>query len=617
MESTSTCSSAVDKSSSLIDEDILKTSDIRAPDPGSMSRYEHLMSVDSSYPPLDLVIHLTELYFENINSQTYSFLHRPTFMPRLERREVSPLLVYSICALSARFSKHPDLHDGNSDRPLYLAGERFLGHARHLLSLEFDQPTLETVQAVICMVQHEFFRSHGGRSMIYMAMAFPMALQLGLNREPSKSLPWVEQESRRRTFWSLVVLDRLGHTTPLYSLQLDEKHFLNLALPCQAHRFIGNIVTHTPSLSTPPEIANSSRYDVRGIFAYHIEGTLLWNRATVFSMKCGRNTPVDIKEYLDISEGIESFEKTIPETFRYSYSRLEELAAMRRMGHYIHVHCELQATKFLLHKNLCYEDVSVTENLSAEELKKHREKAMYQVTSAANFLSEMLIDMAKIGDNIPTAPLVGYCVFLVSSVHIALSFSPDKAKALRAKQYLAVNLKFLVDLREYWYIVGVWCVILKDRYSAAMARHQPCLTSNSENPSENNENKQENGNGTDHFEEINQNACYLSRPGTPPPYLPDEYLNPSELPQEAPPTPPYSLSHGSPGSKNLSDKSTPTSHYLDDSTGLDWLVHVEGNKDFVEFEINNNPPSKTFDIEKENAILDHILMAVNEKPVLH
>lgn len=56
---------------------------------------------------------------------------------------------------------------------------------------------------------------------------------------------------------------------------------------------------------------------------------------------------------------------------------------------------------------------------------------------------------------------------------------------------------------------------------------------------------------------------------------------------------------------------------MDDSTGLDWLVHVEANKDFVEFEINNNPPSKTFDIEKENAILDHILMAVNEKPVLH
>ena len=55
-------------------------------------------------PPRSVLLKLVEIYFTHVNNQTYGFLHRPTFLRHIEEGKVPDGLLYSICAISARFS---------------------------------------------------------------------------------------------------------------------------------------------------------------------------------------------------------------------------------------------------------------------------------------------------------------------------------------------------------------------------------------------------------------------------------------------------------------------------------------------------------------------------------
>lgn len=61
-------------------------------------------------PPRSVLLKLVEIYFTHVNNQTYGFLHRPTFLRHIEEGKITDGLLYSICAISARFSQrilHP------------------------------------------------------------------------------------------------------------------------------------------------------------------------------------------------------------------------------------------------------------------------------------------------------------------------------------------------------------------------------------------------------------------------------------------------------------------------------------------------------------------------------
>ncbi|CAG8573866.1 6070_t:CDS:2 [Ambispora gerdemannii] len=138
-----------------------------------------------------------------------------------ESEPLSPLLLYSIFAVSAGFTEY--------------APERsnYYNKARSLLDRLLDNPRASTIAALIllCVYQQQYFQHQqraGGdgsqellieneeddeelfRGRMYATIAIGMAKELGLNKEcqdPNYTTP--QKESRRRLWWSLFMLDVL------------------------------------------------------------------------------------------------------------------------------------------------------------------------------------------------------------------------------------------------------------------------------------------------------------------------------------------------------------------------------------------------------------------------
>lgn len=136
-----------------------------------------------------------------------------------------PVLVLAVCAISARFSKHPALrHD-----PPFLAGEAFASEARRQILKKFDTPNITNVTVCVLLGLHEFGTCQGGRSWAMAGMATRMAHAIQLHKEANNDplgklhsrpasdyfhqgeggyMSFVDREIRRRCMWSCFILDR-------------------------------------------------------------------------------------------------------------------------------------------------------------------------------------------------------------------------------------------------------------------------------------------------------------------------------------------------------------------------------------------------------------------------
>lgn len=433
----------------------------------------------SKLPPLDIILHLVELYFRHVHGQTYSFLHKPSLIPRICKGQVNKALVLALCGLTARYSRHPAI----ANRVPYLAGEGFINDARRIISIEFDEPNLETIQAMIIIIQHDFFRSKGKKSMIYISMAIRMAATLELHEEsPDPKLTFLEREQRRRTYWSLVVLDRLAHSGPHWHVQL-RTDIIAIQLPCTDYCYEHSIPVITEKLNGDPpatiKLGRNSVYPTYpkgklGLYAYIVKITILWCDINKYVMEGHKKEKIPPwKEgsiFHELETRLQTLFSELPKEYQYSRERLIALDTVNQGGALVHLHGELLMSLCYLNRVMYpynYKKMKFDEPPPASFI----ERAAINIMASAKAQSSMIEDVLMMEDfNI--APFIGFGVFAVSSVHIANSFSKDPSVASAAKNNLAINLKFLVIMREYWYSVGVWCIILKDRYFQKAQRHK-------------------------------------------------------------------------------------------------------------------------------------------------
>ena len=189
-------------------------------------------------PPRTLLLKLIEIYFTHVNNQTYGFLHRSTFLRQIEEGKVPDGLLYSICAISARFSPAhapPLPRHSTGETPAYHAGEPYAIEARKLALQEFDKVTVQNVQTLLLLALHDFGGKKGQKAWMFAGMAIRMASALRLNREVDgdtigdentsgeesqlsygiqeirassrEKISWTEREVRRRTFWACFIMD--------------------------------------------------------------------------------------------------------------------------------------------------------------------------------------------------------------------------------------------------------------------------------------------------------------------------------------------------------------------------------------------------------------------------
>lgn len=203
-----------------------------------------------------------EIFFANQYSGIFPFIHRPSFLEFLRSEDFvpstyirdynlngwadayassllhpDPALLLSILALCSRlhpavskaygnFSEDespesfvPNWSGESSGNTIDLATAsnalKYFGwHARQRLKEVFDKPTLQRVQAFAILSSHEWGEGNTTTSFLYIGLAARMALLLGfassaeVDMAETGKIKEITLESRRRTVWTLYMMDR-------------------------------------------------------------------------------------------------------------------------------------------------------------------------------------------------------------------------------------------------------------------------------------------------------------------------------------------------------------------------------------------------------------------------
>lgn len=425
-------------------------------------------------PPKDLQEHLADVFFENLYGQAYHLLHKPSYMRKLKAGTLPPVLVLSVCAISARFSTHPRFAMTNN----FLRGEEWAAPARDIVTRRYEWPNITILTCLLLLGLHEFGTCHGGRSWALGGQATRMAFALQLHKDleydpmrlnPTKQLSFIDREIRRRTMWACFLMDRFnssGTDRPMFikeetvkiQLPIKEKLF-QLDMPGPTEDLQGQVPHPVPL----DEGQLSDAKDNMGVAAYMVRAIALWGRIINFLNQGGKDSddhPMweTDSEYARLLKQAEDFADNLPDGLKYSAENLHLHQTEGMANQFVFLHISIQQNILFMNRFA----VSSPGGLSNTDVPQtFITQAGAKAFAAANRISELLKDAEHY---MITAPFVGYCAFLSSTVHIFGIFSGNSAVETAAKKNLAINVKFLSKMKRYWGMFHFMAENLREQY---------------------------------------------------------------------------------------------------------------------------------------------------------
>lgn len=206
------------------------------------------LTSEQSFPPYDLLYALVDLYFKHVNTWC-PILHRRSTLDVLfgstTLEEADRMLLHAIVATTIRFSTDARLTDELRVHYHDTSKQRVL-----LYGLE--NSSVKSLQALVILALDLVGSSNGPPGWNLLALITRSVVQLGLSVETTSSsvspnypsiytlramvLPeakdWIEEESRRRLFWMIYLLDRYATIATAFEFALDEKE-IDRKLPCR------------------------------------------------------------------------------------------------------------------------------------------------------------------------------------------------------------------------------------------------------------------------------------------------------------------------------------------------------------------------------------------------
>ena len=405
-------------------------------------------------PEPEIIEHLSECYFSHVYN-SYAFLHKPSFMLEIRSRTAAPALVLAICAIAARFSQHPSLKTQHQSQ----AGDHFAARSRELIAAEFDKPTLSNVQTCLILALHEFGSGRGARAWMYGGIAMRMAVSLGLNVEVSatdsdQEFSFIEQEVRRRTFWSCFVMDRFASSASSTAPQFLREDDVHIQLPASEQEFTFGIPVRTEFLDGSQSFQNGIEAAAKGtldVYAYLIKAVAIWGRVITFV-----NRPrADLKRYVPWSPGSDflkldddlyTLHSKLPANLKYTRNNFSGVIAENQSPLFILLHICIRHSLFLLHRCLFPNSSrAILERAPANFINQCVRKCL----ASANAISTIIADVLEMNTAI-LIPFMGHAAFTTAILHISNAFSPDLEISGTAKRHLATSLKMLMLMRGHW-----------------------------------------------------------------------------------------------------------------------------------------------------------------------
>ncbi|KAJ5690963.1 hypothetical protein N7488_011698 [Penicillium malachiteum] len=428
-------------------------------------------------PSLEIQEHLAEVFFDCVYGQSYLLLHKPSFMRRLKAGTVPPVLILAVCAVSARFSTHPQL---NSEPP-FLRGENWANPAAAIALSRHDEPNITILTVFLLLGLHEFGTCHGGRSWSFggqaLRMAYALQLHQELERDPllgqgnsNSQLSFTDREIRRRTMWACFLMDRynssgsqrppIGNEKFLHiQLPIKETHF-QMEIPGPTEDLDGDILNPTPDDSG--QLSNAR--DNMGVSAYIIRAIVIWGRLVDYLNLGGKRKdthPLWHPEsgYTRLKRQIEEFSASLPAPLTFTYENLQIHAAEKIANQFLFLH-------IIIHQNMLFLNqfaipLSPGGRPPRDMPKPFLSNAGRAAVEAAHHIS-VLFDRASAYPL--TVPFAGYCAYTASTVHIWGIFSKNVQLEARSKENLRHTYRYLNKMKKYWGMFHYMVESAKDRY---------------------------------------------------------------------------------------------------------------------------------------------------------
>jgi hypothetical protein len=286
---------------------------------------------DNDFPPYDLLYSLADLFFKHINPWC-PILHRQSTLNSLfgpsSLDEADRILLHAIVATTLRFSTDARLTGESRERYHQTSKEKVL-----LYGLE--NSSVKSLQALVILALDLVGCSNGPPGWNLLALITRSVVQLGLATEIYSTMvspqypsiytlraivlpepkDWIEEESRRRLFWVIYILDRYATVATAFEFALDEKE-IDRRLPCREDIFGRNVPVETRWFKTSIKTDYTvDKPENLGSFSYYVEIIGLLSRIHNFLKK-----PVDIGSPSDVEKWQREYRTldNVLETWKYN-----------------------------------------------------------------------------------------------------------------------------------------------------------------------------------------------------------------------------------------------------------------------------------------------------------
>ncbi|ORX46229.1 hypothetical protein BCR36DRAFT_332244 [Piromyces finnis] len=177
----------------------------------------------------EVIFPLIEIFFKSVNSHM-PVIHELTFYDKIKPiNRVSSLLLNTMYLVSTRYIDNPED---------YCSETELLKKVKYLLEQKLNEPSMETLQALIILSVHFSGMSIGSSEWIYSGMAHRMAQFLKYNFEISsedeKDIGPFEKEYRKRLWWICYLNDKYVSAFTGRPLLIDENNTF-IALPVSSN----------------------------------------------------------------------------------------------------------------------------------------------------------------------------------------------------------------------------------------------------------------------------------------------------------------------------------------------------------------------------------------------
>ncbi|KAK3898174.1 fungal-specific transcription factor domain-containing protein [Staphylotrichum tortipilum] len=430
-------------------------------------------ATEQELPPYDLLYALADLYFKHVNTWC-PILHRKTtldslFGPSMIDDE-DKILLHAIVVTAMRYSADARLTDDSRQRYHDASKQRVLLYGMEHLSVK-------SLQALVILALDLCGSSNGPPGWNIMALITRAVVQLGLAVEsnsfsvaPSYTsiytlramiLPeprdFIEEESRRRLFWMVYLLDRYATIATAFEFGIDDRE-IDRTLPCRDDLWMRNHKVDTRWFR-PGGPASSSEHEVDkpehlGAFSYYIEILGILSKIHHFLKQ-----PVDISalsdveawqmRYKELDNALAAWKFGLPGEYGNMAKLFQPASAKTLNCGWVMLHATYHTAVIRLHSSAAYPTTRSPIFTPSYSASQRCHAAVENIAALCEFVVANGL-LVKLGPPFAFTLWVAARVLLVHGSTVERKLSPQTGAFVET----------LREMGRYWPVAGRYCSLL-------------------------------------------------------------------------------------------------------------------------------------------------------------